>query len=159
MSLVKCRTLYNDTKYVPAETMIQRPSVYGLIVHNRQVLLARARHTGKLVLPGGGIDKGETTHAALKREVREETGIEIEVGVFLHFETDFFYYDPLDLAIHGFLFFYVCTPLTLALDPPPYPPEDELEFQLWVNFADLGAESFQTHGEITMKLLQEHAGL
>ena len=156
MALVKCRTLYNDTKYVPAETMVQRPSVYGLIAHDQQILLAKAQHTGKYVLPGGGIEKGESIDMALKREVREETGVEIEVGQFVHFETDFFYYNPLDLAIHGFLFFYVCTPLTLNLDPSPYPPEEGLEMPLWATLADLTADSFQSHGATTIQLLQEH---
>ncbi len=106
MTLVKCRTLFNETRFVPADSLIQRPSVYGIVLHERRVLVAQARSTRKYVLPGGGIEKGEPVEAALRREVWEETGVEVEVGEFLHFETDLFYYDPLDLALHGFLFFY-----------------------------------------------------
>lgn len=82
MPLVKCRTLFNEVKWVPHETMIQRPSVYGLVIYNQQLLVAKAHYTQKYVLPGGGIEKGEAIHAALIREIREETGIEVEVGVF-----------------------------------------------------------------------------
>jgi 8-oxo-dGTP pyrophosphatase MutT (NUDIX family) len=84
----------------------------------------------------------------------EETGIQVEVGAFLDFTTDFFYYDPLDLALHGFLFYYHCTPVTLALNPPEYPPEEDLEFPLWAEVVNLNAESFQGHGEMTMKLIE-----
>ena len=153
MSLVKCRTLYNEEKHVPSESMIQRPSVYGFIIQNRQLLVAKAHYTKRYVLPGGGIEKGEAIHSALQREIREETGIEVEVNEFLHFETDFFYYDPLELAIHGFLFFYRCTPLSAELNPPDYPPEEGLELPLWVDIVGLQADNFQTHGDITMKLL------
>lgn len=158
MPLVKCRTLFNQEKLVPADSMIQRPSVYGLIVHNRQLLVAKAQHTQRYVLPGGGIDKGESIEDALKREIREETGIEVQVGAFLHFQTDFFYYDPMELAIHGFMFYYHCIPLTTELITPDYPPDEGLEMPLWVDIASLQAESFQSHGDITMNLLLQLSG-
>jgi 8-oxo-dGTP pyrophosphatase MutT (NUDIX family) len=92
-------------------------------------------------------------HIALRREVREETGIEVEVGDFLHFQTDFFYYDPLELAFHGFLFYYQCKPLTTELNSPEYPPDEGLEFPLWANIDQLTADAFQTHGVVTMDLI------
>lgn len=153
MALVKCRTIFNETKLVPAESLIQRPSVYGIITQNGELLVAEAEFTRRYVLPGGGIDKGEDIQAALMREVREETGIDVEVGAFLHFETDLFYYDPLDLAIHGFLFYYACKPLALELNTPDYPPIEGLIKPLWVDIDQLSADSFQSHGELVMRLL------
>jgi len=153
MSLVECRTLYNESKLVPVETLIQRPSVYGIILHENQILLGKAHSTQKYVLPGGGIEKGEAMDVALKREVWEETGIQVEVGEFLHFETDLFYYDPLDLAFHGFLFFYQCRPIITTLNPPAYPPEEDLDYPVWVDLAELSVDSFQGHGEITLELI------
>ncbi len=154
MALIKCRTLFNEMKLVPAEKMVQRPSVYGVILQDRKLLVAKARYTQKYVLPGGGIDPGEEMIAALMREVKEETGIEVEVGEFLQFQTDFFYYDPLDLAIHGFLFYYRCEPMSLEINQPNYPPEDELELALWINIDDLNPDSFQTHGQLTIDLIE-----
>lgn len=151
--LIECRTLYNEKRLVPAETLIQRPSVYGIVLHQRRLLVGKARSTHSYVLPGGGIEKGETVDAALRREVWEETGVEVEVGAFLHFETDFFYYDPMDLAIHGFMFYYACSPLTSALNPPEYPPEEDLERPLWVDIDQLDAAAFQGHGELAMQLI------
>lgn len=155
MTLVKCRTLFNETRYVPAEKLVQRPSVYGIVVHERQLLLAQARSTQKFVLPGGGIEKGEPVTAALRREIWEETGIQAEIGEFLHFETDLFYYDPQDLALHGFLFYYRCTPVTTALNPPAYPAEEDLAYPLWADIERLRAADFQAHGELVLRLVQQ----
>jgi len=41
---------------------------------------ARGPHPGQWALPGGGLEHGEAPATAVAREVREETGIEIEVG-------------------------------------------------------------------------------
>lgn len=153
MPLVECRTLYNKTILVPVESLIQRPSVYGIVLHQRQLLVARARSTQKYVLPGGGVEKGEAVDAALRREVWEETGVQVEVGEFLHFETDLFYYDPLDLALHGFLFFYRCAPLATNLNTPDYPPEEDLEYPEWVAVDSLTADNFQSHGATIMRLI------
>jgi 8-oxo-dGTP pyrophosphatase MutT (NUDIX family) len=68
------------------------------------VLLLNTRSTGKYQLPGGGVETGERIEDALRREVREETGIEVEVERFLGFKEDFFYYDPWDEAYHSLLF-------------------------------------------------------
>lgn len=154
MPLVECRTLFNQKRLVPSESLIHRPSVYGIVVHDDRVLVAKARSTQKYVLPGGGIELGEANDAALRREVWEETGVEVEVGEFLHFETDFFYYDPMALAIHGFLFYYRCAPLTTELDPPEYPPEEDLVFPEWAAAADLCPDDFQGHGEVIMSLVR-----
>ena len=155
MPLVKCRTLFNDARYVNAEDLIHRPSVYGFVIHENTLLVARASYTKRLVLPGGGVEKGEANDVALKREILEETGIRVEVREFLHFETDFFYYDPLDLAFHGYLFFYRCEPLTTELGMPDYPPEEGLDIPLWVDISTLSEQAFQTHGQTTMQLLEQ----
>ncbi|MFC1959904.1 NUDIX domain-containing protein [Chloroflexota bacterium] len=157
MQTVECRTLYNETKQVPVEDLEVRPSVYGLIIHEGQILLALATYSQKLVLPGGGIDKGEPILVALKREVWEETGLTVQVGQFLHFEEDFFYYDPLDMAIHGYLFYYHCQPLTFDLPSIEYPPEEGLDRPLWVDIATLEPASFQAHGATTLRLIQQLA--
>jgi 8-oxo-dGTP diphosphatase len=57
------------------------PAVGALIIHNGQILLIQRAHpplAGEWSLPGGRIEFGESIIAALKREVREETGLDIE---------------------------------------------------------------------------------
>jgi len=57
-------------------------SVKGVLIDNGHVLLLlNAR--GEWDLPGGRPDPGEDHRAALKREVREETGFEVKVGSLL----------------------------------------------------------------------------
>ncbi len=65
---------------VPENEIIFRPAAYGVIVHERKILLSKFAPTGKYTLPGGALEIGETHVEALKRETLEECGIEIEVG-------------------------------------------------------------------------------
>lgn len=58
--------------------------VSGLVVRGGDVLaVLRAKHPYKdhWSFPGGGVERGERLREAVKREVREETGLEVEVGL------------------------------------------------------------------------------
>lgn len=56
-------------------------SVTAVVIREGKVLLARHTYgggAGKLIIPGGYVNVGETPQDALKREFMEETGIVIE---------------------------------------------------------------------------------
>ena len=57
-----------------------RIAVSALVFDGEHILLALRRDIDWWNLPGGGMEIGETVDEALCREVREETGLEIEVG-------------------------------------------------------------------------------
>ena len=56
-----------------------RPSAYGVVV-DEQGFVAVVRTPTGLHLPGGGSDAGETPAATVIREVREETGLAVQIG-------------------------------------------------------------------------------
>jgi ADP-ribose pyrophosphatase YjhB (NUDIX family) len=84
-----------DTPLLSPDALLQaytgqvRVRVGGLLVRDGTMLLAA--HRGLLPTgasfwspPGGGWQFGESIRAALVREFREETGLEVRVGRFLH---------------------------------------------------------------------------
>src|SRR5882672_2254732 len=64
------------------QTIIQKPeSVAGIVfsLDRSQVLLILRRDVPVWVLPGGGIDAGESPEDASIREILEETGLSVKV--------------------------------------------------------------------------------
>jgi len=73
---------------VPQEVSVV---VAAAIVRDRRVLACRRTSppaaAGRWELPGGKVERGETSDAALVREVREELGVEIEASHWLAVEA------------------------------------------------------------------------
>jgi 8-oxo-dGTP pyrophosphatase MutT (NUDIX family) len=152
MPLVECITTDGRKKMVRQEDLRLRPAVYGIIVNDGKVLLMRLLRTGKYHPPGGGIGLGEKAEDALRREIREETGIEVEIERFARFEELFFYYDPSETAYHGLHFYYVCRPKSLELLDDALVEDDAAGKPRWVEIEGLQAQDFQAHGDIILNL-------
>ena len=70
---------------VPSRTYPPRPvvGVGAVIVHEGSVVLIKRKFeplAGQWSLPGGTLELGESLEAGIAREMREETGLEVEVG-------------------------------------------------------------------------------
>jgi 8-oxo-dGTP pyrophosphatase MutT (NUDIX family) len=76
--MVSCRDILGEVHLVEETSLIERQAVYGIIRNERGVLLVRDRSSGnRWDLPGGGVDASETPLQALRREIKEETGLEV----------------------------------------------------------------------------------
>ena len=157
MSEVKCITLDGHTRIFQNDHLIFRPAAYALIAHENKLLLLKLRATGKYHLPGGGIKIGERMEESLRREVQEETGLEIDRVRFAHFEEVFFYYDPSDKAYHGLHFYFICQAKTWRVLADDQVMDGSAEQPRWVEIRNLHPEDFQIHGEIILELCKQAA--
>jgi len=153
---VTCLSIFGNTVQLPREKLRFRPSVYAIIVHEGKILLVKSRTVKLLALPGGGVELGESLAEALKREVREETGMEVAVhDPFLHFDEQLFYYDPSDVAFHSFRFIYPCKPLSFGLVNDEDVDDGEVIEPRWHDIDGLKAEDFQSFGDVIVAYLKD----
>ena len=82
MSHIKCQTIAGETIEVEESSLSPRSAIYALIINKDNELLVEdpSEEGGKYWFPGGGLKDKEIPEIALAREVKEETGLEIEVG-------------------------------------------------------------------------------
>jgi len=107
-------------------------SVGSLILNKKGELLLVKSHkwpgVNKYTMPGGHIEIGETVEEALKREIKEEVGLEIEPIKFLTVQDAIFSKEFFKPKHFIFLDFLCESPTSrVKLD------NDELQEYLWVN--------------------------
>ena len=69
-----------DTRQYPERPIV---GVGAVIVEGGKVVIVKRRYeplAGRWSLPGGALELGETLETAVAREMREETGLDVEVG-------------------------------------------------------------------------------
>ena len=112
-----------------------RIRVAGILIKNDRILLVRHEKGGKSyhLLPGGGVEFGETIEQALIREFKEETGIDITVGklVLVHDSL------PKDLHRQVLNLYFVVTAGKLAIKVTPDGILKDADFYLLDDFSKM----------------------
>ena len=75
--------------------------VYGILIDaNNRVLLSDEFIRGDYFtkFPGGGLELGEGTRECLKREFKEETGLDVTIGEHIY-TTDYFQISAFNLSL------------------------------------------------------------
>lgn len=120
-----------------------RPSAKAVVVRDGRVLVTRNRTPGDPrpdwhIFPGGGQRPGETLDAALVREVREETGIEVRPGRLLWVRELIaarrreFPFDPADHALE-----FMFQAEFVADHGDPHEEDTYQQAVAWVSIAEL----------------------
>lgn len=106
MNKISCHDKNGKITKVNKEKLIFRPSVYGVIIKGDKILLSK--QWDGYDFPGGGINKGENLDKALRREVKEETGLDVKVGKLIDCFDSFFRPYFLNEYWHCHLLYYIC---------------------------------------------------
>lgn len=127
--------------------------VYGILIDsNNRVLVSDEFIRGDYFtkLPGGGMELGEGTRDCLKREFKEETGLDVIVGDHIY-TTDFFQisaFNNKDQIISIYYYVKAQEPINLKTQITPFnfepyqiaDPNGESEVFRWVEWNDLNEE-------------------
>ncbi|MFE6909471.1 NUDIX domain-containing protein [Streptomyces erythrochromogenes] len=82
------RTEYYDDPHAPAPNSMVVAASAVVTDDQGRILLQRRRDNGLWALPGGGMGLGESLPGAAVREVKEETGLDVEITGLVGTYTD-----------------------------------------------------------------------
>ena len=128
-------------------------AVGAIIIHQDQlVLIRRAKEPskGRWTFPGGAVELGESLEDAVRREVLEETGLQVELGevatVLDHVVRD----EAGGVRYHYIIVDYFACPVGGVLQPG-----SDVSDARWVGLDDLdGLEMTEKAGELARALLR-----
>jgi 8-oxo-dGTP diphosphatase len=142
--------------------------IYGILMDsNNRVLVSDEYIRGHYFtkFPGGGLEFGEGTRDCLKREFKEETGLDVEIGEHIY-TTDFFQISAFNNndQIISIYYFVIGDASQLETKTDRFDfvahqvsdPEGEAEVFRWVEWADLSAEIMDLPiDKLVVKMMKE----
>jgi len=81
--------------------------VAGLLIHDDKLLIMKDENQSNYYVPGGRVMLNETSEDAVKREIREELSIEVNVRRMLWVNENFFIEPTSQEKFHEICFFYL----------------------------------------------------
>jgi NAD+ diphosphatase len=94
-----CHFLYHFNPTVAVGGLLVRPDERLLFVRR-----AKDPSKGRLALPGGFVDMGETAEESLRREILEEVGLEVGKLVYLCSRVNGYFYGGITYPVLDFFF-------------------------------------------------------
>jgi 8-oxo-dGTP diphosphatase len=122
--------------------------VGGVVVQDGRVLIVKRAHAprqGEWSLPGGRVELGETLIEAVRREITEETGLDVEVGALVEL-FDRVHRQNGRVQYHFVIADFLCTPCggTLAA-------ADDALAVAWVTAEELEAYRVNEHAAAVIR--------
>lgn len=85
--------------------------VGAIIIHQSKILIVKRANEpakGLWSVPGGVVELGEQLHKAIKREVKEETGLEVDIERLIEAVDNIIFDDEGRIQYHYVLLDYLC---------------------------------------------------
>lgn len=142
---VICLDVERNKFNVSINKLAFRPSVYGIIIEKGRILLSK--QWDGYDFPGGGIEVGETVREALKREVKEETGLNIKIGKIVACENSFFKLPFVENKfVHSILIYYLCEKTGGKLTTKNFDADEKkyADMPEWIKLKDIKKIKFCT---------------
>lgn len=114
-----------------------RLAVRGIVLHEDRLLLVNAYkgHDRLWCAPGGGVERHSSLPDNLRREIREETGLEVEVGAPCLVNE---FHEPAS-GFHQIDIYFRCMLTDGTLDAGWTDPEGIVSYRRWVTRAEIEA--------------------
>lgn len=138
-----------------ADQQYPEPTVGALIFNpeGRLFLMSSHKWKGKYVIPGGHIELGETMVDALKREVKEETNLDIDDIEFVCFQE--FIHDDRFWQRRHFIFF----DFAARTDSTDVVLNDEAQEYMWVDLDEALTLPVEHYAAIAIRQYRKTKGL
>lgn len=117
--------------------------VAGVVMQNGCVLLHKNVDDRQWALPGGRVSIMEQSNIALKREFKEELGVDVKVDRFLWSTENFFNYRGKDFHEIGFYYFVTLKETYEWREEAFYGLEGERLIYKWIPLAELKSIDIQ----------------
>lgn len=154
MKMITTKDVYGKEYEVPVERLVPSVHVYGVVIRDGKALIS-PQYDG-YDWPGGTFELGEDTVETLRREVKEETGYDVEPVKLLGIYTSFFHHIKRNIDYQSFLVFYLAKIVGGGISDSGF-DDDEKEYAKeaqWVDFDKLKTMHHACSSDIAGELLE-----